>query len=645
MSTSADPDLVLCVTQEALADGRRALRFVAKTREPQIGLYFASFNSKPFYGDPQTHFLRLFHDLGQLQLRCSEDWISGRATQLCQELLPLELQRRLWGLLDCVRTVQILSDEIWIPWELLRIQNPDDPSSPGRFLVEAFSVTRWLLESPLVTDLPIRRMGLVIPRDSGLPKSSAEGVQLKALSGSAREIVDVSASVQELKDAMKSGEFDGWHFAGHGQSSDESLQGWSLVLERGKHLHPAALYSFAHQESRRPLIFLNACHSGRGAPSLTGLDGWASAFLNLGAGAFVGTHWALADEQAFWFSKEFYTHLFLGLAIGEAVWNARMSLRARFPGSSDWLSYTVFAHPLARCSAAPMAQQACPARPRKTGGGEKKRDRVIRRSSVPRAPEPRTSPSAILPSPTESTAPREPAPGEERIHEKDGTILVYVPGGEITLGDETIHPWSRPLRRTRISPFWIARFPVTNDQFSAFLRENPDCRRPAFWEDSRFNQPQHPVVGISWEEAQAYCRWAGLELPSEAQWELAARGKDRRPYPWGRELPTPRHANFGGAGGGTTPVGAYNAGIGPYGTLDQAGNVWEWCADPWASDAYRQMEDGQQDPIANGDTAVRALRGGSWMNTAQDLHAAYRDRGTAKLRLNNQGFRCSWRPA
>lgn len=644
MQKFTDPDLILRVTQEYSANNQRALRYIVKTCDPQLGFYFTSFDSKVFQGEPQEHFRKLFREISDFPRDCSEQWIAGRGAQLCQELLPLELRRRLWALLGKVQTVQILSDEVWIPWELLRLHDPDDPSSAGHFLVEAFSVTRWLLESPLTLNLPMRRMALVIPRDSCLPKSTQEGIQVKALAGSSREVVDILAVGQNVRSALETGRYEGWHFAGHGLAPGESSNSWSLKLEREEMFHPTFLYGDGRQLGRgRPLVFLNACHSGRGAPSLTGLAGWASAFLQAGAGAFIGSHWALEDDQAFCFAEEFYRHLFAGAEIGEAAGHARSRLRHEFPGTGDWLAYTVFAHPLASCQAvtdeevnkAPGRRVREKKRRTVAATGQTSESRASRkdRGTVievvePEAPEPGRQ------------VPAEPAPGEERVHEKNGLVLVYVPGGEIYLGDEEIHAWSGPVRRVRMRPFWIGKYPVTNEQYARFLEENQGCQRPAFYQDPRFNQQRHPVVGLSWEEAWAYCRWAGLELPSEAQWEMAARGTDQRPYPWGGELPTSRHANFGGSSGGTTPVDAFPTGAGPYGTLDQAGNVWEWCADPWEPDLYRHMEDGQWDPVAKGETAVRALRGGCWMNPGRDLHAAYRDRGTAKLRFNNQGFRC-----
>lgn len=226
----------------------------------------------------------------------------------------------------------------------------------------------------------------------------------------------------------------------------------------------------------------------------------------------------------------------------------------------------------------------------------------------------------------------------------DGTVLLYVPGGAYSVGAKDLGEWSRPVRTVILSPFWIARAPVTNEQYGRFLAANPDRPRPAFWEDPRFSGPQQPVVGVSWEEARAYCRWAGLELPTEVQWEAAARGPGGCRYPWGDEPPSPSHANFGNRLGATSPVDAHPLGAGPFGTLDQVGNVWEWCRDPWSSTAYRDRESRELDPIAQGDPSMRAVRGGAWINPANDLRAATRDRAGAQQRVKTQGFRCVWCP-
>ncbi|MEM6456699.1 MAG: SUMF1/EgtB/PvdO family nonheme iron enzyme, partial [Acidobacteriota bacterium] len=204
--------------------------------------------------------------------------------------------------------------------------------------------------------------------------------------------------------------------------------------------------------------------------------------------------------------------------------------------------------------------------------------------------------------------------GSERTHEQDGSVLVYVPSGEYTLGAEDIDEEEKPIHTVTLSPYWIGKYPVTNAQYRTFL-ESTGYDEPEEWHNKQFNGPDQPVVGVTWHDAQAYCAWAGLVLPSEAQWEAAARGTDQRAYPWGNAEPTEKLANFGGKVGRTTPVGSYPAGAGPFGALDQAGNVREWCLDLWDDAAYASRA-GSTNPVRQGEnvskSAYRVLRGGSW---------------------------------
>lgn len=233
-------------------------------------------------------------------------------------------------------------------------------------------------------------------------------------------------------------------------------------------------------------------------------------------------------------------------------------------------------------------------------------------------------------------------PGEERVHEADGTVLVYVPAGEYTLGAEDLDPTSRPVHTVHLSGFWIGKHPVTNGQYAKFLEANPGQEEPRHWPKLRFHRKKHPVVGVSWFDAKAYCEWAGLTLPTEAQWEAAARGTDERCYPWGDDLPTAKHAVFGRSGlrGATTKVGTHPSGAGPFGTLDQAGNVWEWCADGWNDHAY-ERRDGKTNPVESAlPDSDRVLRGGAWSYQVWDLAAPVRARTGVRTWDRSIGFRC-----
>lgn len=231
---------------------------------------------------------------------------------------------------------------------------------------------------------------------------------------------------------------------------------------------------------------------------------------------------------------------------------------------------------------------------------------------------------------------------EDYVHEKDGSVLVRVPEGLYTNGAENLTEIELPVHQVRLSTYLIGKYPVTNEQYRRFLAATPGYRKPAFWGEDNFNQPTQPVVGVSWEDAMAYCSWAGLVLSTEAQWESAARGTDQRPYPWGDDDLTHEHASYGTLPGKTTPVGLYPAGAGPFGTLDMAGNVAEWCADVLDEEAYAKRGAEALDPAASfGEPSFRVLRGGSWLDQAGSLLAARRSLYWARLRRRFIGFRCA----
>ncbi len=236
--------------------------------------------------------------------------------------------------------------------------------------------------------------------------------------------------------------------------------------------------------------------------------------------------------------------------------------------------------------------------------------------------------------------------GEALMEPVTASKLLWIPGGRFEMGSNSITDDEKPIHWVRVSPFWLGETPVTNSQYGIYL-EGTGYEEPAHWRDRKFSAAEQPVVGVSWRDAVAYCEWLSREsglavvLPTEAQWEFAARGTDGRDYPWGNGDPDTSRACFGREKNHPAPVGSYPAGRGPFGTLDQAGNVWEWCLDAWDDEAYKKRA-GEEvaDPIVQGDSEdSRLLRGGSWASEARNLRAAYRSVNHPAGRNPSVGFR------
>jgi formylglycine-generating enzyme required for sulfatase activity len=162
-------------------------------------------------------------------------------------------------------------------------------------------------------------------------------------------------------------------------------------------------------------------------------------------------------------------------------------------------------------------------------------------------------------------------------------------------------------------------------------------RRPENWDDQVLH-PNWPVVSVSWYEAAAYCAWAGVRLPTEAEWERAARGTNGRKYPWGNEELDATRANYGEKVGHPTPVGLYPRGATPEGIEDLAGNVWEWMSDRYEENYYRASP--KLDPRGPNSGVDRVLRGGSWFYFPRYVRVSNRDSNYPAVRYYLNGFRC-----
>ncbi len=197
------------------------------------------------------------------------------------------------------------------------------------------------------------------------------------------------------------------------------------------------------------------------------------------------------------------------------------------------------------------------------------------------------------------------------VNAKDGSVLVRVPGGEYEMGDGK--DTDCPAHKVYVGEYWIGVYCVSNGQYGRFVRETkhrePDNK---IWKEG--GKQEHPVVNVSWDDAVAYGKWAGLELPSEAQWEKAARGPLGLIYPWGGEWEDGKKCRNDKNKGNeqTAVVSGYANGVSGYGTYQQSGNVWEWCADWYDKEYYKKSP--ARDPNGPETGSNRVNRGGSWGN-------------------------------
>lgn len=195
--------------------------------------------------------------------------------------------------------------------------------------------------------------------------------------------------------------------------------------------------------------------------------------------------------------------------------------------------------------------------------------------------------------------------------------MVLVPAGEFTMGsDDTGNPSSKPAHTVYLDAYYIDKFEVSNENYDACAYA-VECRKPlntgSVTRRRYFNNPvfaNYPVIYVEWKMAQQYCQWRGGRLPTEAEWEKAARGTDARVYPWMANELNCSYANYYGCIGDTSPVDQYDVGVSAYGAYGMAGNVWEWTSSLFGLYPY-DAGDGREDQKARG---KRIVRGGSWYN-------------------------------
>lgn len=281
--------------------------------------------------------------------------------------------------------------------------------------------------------------------------------------------------------------------------------------------------------------------------------------------------------------------------------------------------------------------------------------------------------------------PQEKPQATERVNPTDGSVMVLIPAGEFWMGTDAneipqLVQWAKkyyseaqaswfedeaPRHRVYVDAFYIDKYEVTVAQYQRFMRATGHPK-PGNWDDSNFNAPNQPVVGVTWYDAMTYAKWAGKRLPTEAEWEKAARGGlEGKKFPWGDQDPYGSQCNFAdknvpsnfswadrNANDGyqyTAPVGKYSPN--GYGLYDMAGNVWEWCLDEYDSGFYAKSSG--RNPVGGATNItdiisdftnvenLRVFRGGSWDGNPNFVRVANRGGDGPTDAVNDVGFRCA----
>jgi formylglycine-generating enzyme required for sulfatase activity len=245
-------------------------------------------------------------------------------------------------------------------------------------------------------------------------------------------------------------------------------------------------------------------------------------------------------------------------------------------------------------------------------------------------------------SPLNTSAPATATPfsSSDRVDE------LLIPAGEFVMGSSNGEGYDneRPQHMVYLDAYYIDKYEVTNARYQACVgvgvcdapQESSSSTRGSYFGNPEY--ADYPVIQVSWVQAEAFCAWEGKRLPTEAEWEKAARGTDGRIYPWGNEAPDAGLLNYDGNVGDTKAVGSYPTGTSPYGVMDMAGNVWEWVNDWYGEDYYSVSP--RDNPPGPETGQRRVLRGGSWSNNGSFVRSAVRNLNLPDYWGNFYGFRC-----
>ena len=258
-------------------------------------------------------------------------------------------------------------------------------------------------------------------------------------------------------------------------------------------------------------------------------------------------------------------------------------------------------------------------------------------------PEP-TATATSVPTATNTPGPTAtftPTPLPAMISDEKGAEMILIPAGPFVMGSNDNQAAAKPAHTVTLGDYYIDKYEVTNEQFLACVEAGVCSGGSRRLYNSTW--VGHPVMDVTWFQAQQFCEWRGGSLPTEAQWEKAARGTDERIFPWGNDPVTCERARYGACGWFTVPVGQHPTGVSPFGVHDMAGNVWEWTKDWYKSD-YFTVSPAENPTGPETDTGYKSTRGGAWFYQAGLMTSIWRNHAPPTAAYSYLGFRCIRNP-
>ena len=547
----------------------------------------------------------------------------------------------------------------------LRISDPALAALPWEFLFDSTHNEYICLstQTPLVRYLelahppqilavtpPLRILGLIASPegldrlDVALEKQRVEEALADLLADGLIELHWLAGQTRrDLQRAMRRGPWHIFHYIGHGGFDPIHQEGLLYLADSGGKAEALTARQLATMLGDHPslrTVFLNACEGAASSQSDL-FSGTAATLMRRGIPAVLAMQYAITDRAAIEFTTTLYESLADGYPVDAAVTEARKAISLAVNHSVEW--GTPVLHMRAPDGVVFELQGK-----RQSGEGQEEGKRQSGEgksgSDVPPV-------VGVVRVPAEVATVRASVVAPPALQFPIAIDWVTIPAGEFLMGsdkakDSDAYDDELPQHRVYLPEYRISRTPVTNSQYLRFV-EATGQPTPKHWNDGKIpnSKEDHPVVNVSWHDAQAFCKWVGARLPTEAEWEKAARGVDGRIWPWGNGSPTVSHGNFDGNIGDTTPVQRYPAGASPYGVLDMAGNVWEWTQSLWGKDGSKpeygypyRSGDGREN-LQAADDVRRVLRGGSFDLNRFFARCAYRYWFVPDLRDGFGGFR------